>query len=67
MKTQDPRSPFNWQGTPSIFTTGSWKTTNDFNGTNTTRSTKQSRLEPRPLYLVSDSVYMKQPMHGVRK
>ena len=59
MKAKDVCSPFNWQGKPSIFTTGSWKSTQNFNGANATRSANQARLEPRPTYLVSDSLYLK--------
>ena len=60
-KQTDPRSPFNWQGKPSIFTTGSWKSAQNFTGANSTRSANQSRLEPRPTYLVSDSLYLSKP------
>lgn len=63
-KAADPRSPFLWQGKPSIFTTGTWKSTQVFNGINSIRSEKQSRIEPRPMYLVSDSVYLKAPKMG---
>ena len=61
MKNSDPRSPFNWQGKPSIFTTGSRKAAQDFNGINKVRSEIQVRLPPRPTYLSSGSVYLKQP------
>jgi len=57
-------SPFNWQGKPSIFTTGSWKSAQNFNGANILRAEAQTRLEPRPTYLMSDSVYLKQPKVG---
>ena len=57
----DPRSPFLWKGQPSIFTTGSRRAAQNFNGVNTTRAANQTRLEPRPLYLVSDSVYLSKP------
>jgi hypothetical protein len=60
-KQTDPRSPFLWQGKPSIFTTGNWKDTHAFDGTNSIRSANQSRIEPRPMYLTSDSVYLKAP------
>lgn len=60
-KQPDPRSPFNWQGKPSIFTSGNWKAAQDFNGTNKIRSENQVRLAPRPTYMVSDSVYLKTP------
>jgi hypothetical protein len=63
-KQTDPRSPFLWQGKASIFVRGDWKSNHDFNGTNAQRSAAQSRLEPRPLYLVADSVYLKQPEIG---
>jgi len=57
----NPNSPFNWQGRPSIFTTGNWRSAQDFSGTNTNRAAMQTRIEPRPTHLVSDSVYLKQP------
>lgn len=59
-KPLDPNSPFNWKGAPSIFTTGSKKSAQDFNGANTKRSEQQTRLEPRPTYIVSESKYMQQ-------
>ncbi len=54
-------SPFNWNtGEPSIFLKEK-HARNDFNGVNHQRSAMQTRVEPRPLYLVSDSVYLDQP------
>ena len=65
-KQANPHSPFNWKGKPSIFTTGCWKSAQDFSGTNTGRALGQVRLEPRPTYMVADSKYMKQPKIGTR-
>jgi len=59
MKAKDQCSPFNWQGKPSIFTTGNWRSAQNFTGANSTRSANQSRLEPRPTYITSDSVYLR--------
>lgn len=56
----NPNSPFNWRtGEPSIFLKD--KDKHKFNGVDSTRSTMQTRAEPRPLYLNSDSVYLQQP------
>jgi hypothetical protein len=52
-------SPFNWRGKPSIFTKNDYKTVQEFNGVNSDRAARQTRVEPRPTYLVSDSVYLK--------
>ena len=62
--TRPIESPFNWQGKPSVFTTGKWNSAQNFNGTNSARSAAQIRLAPRPTYLVSDSLYLKQPKVG---
>jgi len=60
-KKQNSSSPFHWQGQPSIFTKEVGRKAHDFNGVNKQRSTMQSRIEPRPLWLASDSLYMQQP------
>lgn len=55
-----PRSPFDWNtGAPSIFLAKPSK--NQFNGADANRSAMQTRVEPRPLYLQSDSVYLQRP------
>lgn len=55
------KSPFDWNtGEPSIFAVKGPQQ-QDFNRTNVNRSAAQTRLEPRPSYLVSDSVYLQQP------
>jgi len=62
MKTQTSiKSPFDWRGESSIFTKGTHKSKQTFNGANVNRAAAQIRLEPRPTYLISDSVYLKQP------
>ena len=57
----DIDSPFNWRGKPSIFTQGTFKSKQVFDGANTNRAAMQTRLEPRPTYLISNSIYLKQP------
>lgn len=55
------KSPFDWNtGEPSIFA-AKGPQQKEFNRTNANRSIAQTRLEPRPSYLVSDSVYLAQP------
>lgn len=55
-----PRSVWDWNtGEPSIFLKGKGK--EKFNGADTQRAVNQTRLEPRPTYLTSDSVYLKMP------
>jgi hypothetical protein len=54
-------SPFNWNtGEPSIFLKAP-QHKNQFNGVDDARSAMQTRLEPRPTYLTSGSVYLAQP------
>lgn len=54
-------STFDWKtGAPSIFVEKG-RSGNKFNGADEARSVAQVRLPPRPTYLVSDSVYLKQP------
>ena len=50
----DIDSPFNWRGKPSIFTQGTFKSKQVFDGANTNRAAMQTRLEPRPTYLISN-------------
>jgi hypothetical protein len=55
------KAAFHWQtGEPSIFLKEKTQR-NQFNGVDETRATMQTRLEPRPLYLRSDSTYLEQP------
>jgi hypothetical protein len=55
------RSVWDWNtGEPSIFLKDKTQK-NQFNGVDEDRATMQTRLEPRPLYLRSDSTYLEQP------
>jgi hypothetical protein len=55
------RSTFDWNtGEPSIFLKNA-EHKNQFNGVDSTRSTMQTRIVLRPLYLRSNSLYLEQP------
>ena len=61
MTEHNDKAAFHWNtGEPSIFLKEKTQK-NQLNGVYSARSAMQSRIEPRPLWINSDSVYLKQP------